>query len=102
MVNDPFKLQNPAQEALADFSRLRRFPGTPAEFWPAFLAAAGALIGAARAALILRDPKQPESWKKLGDWASNGHADRSVMTFTRQLTEIGERSLTQGSVILPL
>ena len=31
------------RQAIEELGRLRRFPGPPAEFWPAFMAAAGAL-----------------------------------------------------------
>jgi RND family efflux transporter MFP subunit len=79
------------RQALDELARLRRFSGPPAEFWPAFMAAAGRLIGACRGLLILRDPAQPDRLKKLSDWSANGHADRAVITFTRLAPELAER-----------
>lgn len=79
------------RSALDELARLRRFAGPPAQFWPAFMAAAGQLTGACRGLLILRDPAQPDRLKKLSDWSSNGHADRAIMTFNRMVAEIAER-----------
>src|SRR5437868_9296556 len=76
---------------LDELARLRRFSGPPAEFWPAFMAAAGNLMGACRGLLILRDPAQPDRLKKLSDWSANGHADRAVITFTQLAAEIAQR-----------
>jgi multidrug efflux pump subunit AcrA (membrane-fusion protein) len=87
---------------LKELARLRRFEGPPAQFWPAFIAAAGSLTGAHKAALIVRDKSQPPSWKKLGEWAPPGHADRSVTDFVRLLPEIGEQALEAGALARPL
>ena len=76
------------QQALAELSRLRRFAGAPAEFWPAYMAAAGTLVSASRGLLILRDSAQPDRLKKLSEWSGNGHADRSMLTFNRAMAEI--------------
>lgn len=85
--------------SLADIGRLRRFSGAPAEFWPAFLASAAAISGAARAMLILKDAKQEGAWKKLGEWNDGGAADRTVLSFNRTLVDFGERASRQGSLI---
>jgi RND family efflux transporter MFP subunit len=87
------------REALDELARLRRFAGPPAEFWPAFMAAAGGLAGACRGVLILRDPAQPDRLKKLSDWAANGHADRAVVTFTRSVAEIAQRCAEEHVVV---
>lgn len=78
------------RNALDELARLRRFAGPPAQFWPAFMAAAGGLTGACRGMLILRDPAQPDRLKKLSDWSANGHADRAILTFNRIVSEIAE------------
>lgn len=82
---------------LAEIARLRKFTGTPSEFWSAFLVAGAALAGAGRAALILKDT-QAGSWKKLGDWAEGNAADRTAVAFNRALVEIGEKCVAPGSV----
>lgn len=101
MVNNP-PSDGPLALALAEIARLRRFPGSPTEFWPAFLAAAAALSGAAKAVLILKDPNPPNAWKKLGEWTGGSHADRVVLNFTRQLADIAENCARLGGLILPI
>jgi hypothetical protein len=86
---------------LSDVAKLRRFSGTPSEFWPAFLAAAAGVSGAARALLILKDPKDG-SWKKLSEWSDGSHADRTTLTFNRHLIELGERAAREGNVSQPI
>ncbi|MGV3775040.1 MAG: efflux RND transporter periplasmic adaptor subunit [Verrucomicrobiales bacterium] len=83
---------------LAEIARLRRFTGPPAEFWPGFLAAAAGVAGAARAVLILKDAASSQ-WKKLGEWAGSNQTDRTVLTFNRQLVEVGERCIKDGNIV---
>lgn len=91
---DPFtELSSRAVEALTD---LRRFQGTPSEFWPAFVSAAARLIGASRGILILRDAAGPERLRKLSEWSVNGHANRSVLAFNRHIPELTEESIRTG------
>jgi multidrug resistance efflux pump len=90
-------LEDKFGRASAEVARLRRFSGTPAEFWPAFISAAGALANADRGILILKDPKE-NNWKKLSEWSQSGHADRTVLTFNRHVIELGQRALKEGSV----
>src|SRR4051812_29854387 len=87
------------RKGLDELTRLRRFTGPPAEFWPAFMAAAGHLTGACRGLLILRDPAQPDRLKKLSDWSANGHADRAIVTFTRMASEIAQRCAEDNSFL---
>jgi hypothetical protein len=86
---------------LDELSRLRRFAGTPAEFWPAFIAAAAAIAGAEKGVLILKDPKD-NSWKKLSESAGSAHGERSVLTFNRHLVELGQRSVENGSALISI
>jgi multidrug resistance efflux pump len=87
------------RDALEELGRLRRFAGPPAEFWPAFMAAAGRLIGACRGLLILRDPAAPDRLKKLSDWSANGHADRAVLNFTNLAAEIAHQCARDQSFL---
>jgi hypothetical protein len=86
---------------LDELARLRRFSGTPAEFWPAFIAAAAAVAGADKGVLILKDPKE-NTWKKLSESAASAHGERTVLTFTRHLVELGQRAAETGSAVLPI
>ena len=63
--------------SLSEVSRLRKFAGTPAEFWPAFVSAAADLIGADKGILILKDQKD-DNWKKLSEWSNNGVPDHAA------------------------
>src|SRR4051812_26133485 len=89
------------ERGLDEIARLRRFSGPPAEFWPAFIAAASAVAAAERGLLILKDNKE-NNWKKLSEWAQNGHADRTVLSFNRHLIEIAQRAAESGTVITPI
>ena len=95
MLAHESKDTSPLRRALDELARLRRFAGPPAEFWPAFMAAAGDLTGACRGMLILRDPKQPDRLKKLSDWSSNGHADRAA----KKVVKIIEKKVAPAPVV---
>src|SRR5258708_33181985 len=99
MLTNPVQQEAVIQAALGDLARLRRFSGPPAEFWPSFLKACSTLTGACKGMLLLRDPKQPETWRKMSEWSGDGHADRSIPSFMRLLIEIGERTSTAGAVL---
>ena len=84
------------ESALSEVTRLHQFAGPPNEFWPAFLAATGALIQANRGLLIARDPAQPDRLKKFGDWSDNGHAGRFMAAFNQILPALTEMCLKDG------
>ncbi len=95
---------NPEQQTtrgLEELSRLRRFSGAPAEFWPAFIAAASAVAGAEKGVLILRDAKE-NTWKKLSESAANSPGERAVLTFNRHLVEIGQRCAEGATALLAI
>jgi hypothetical protein len=89
-------------QLLAELSRLRRFNGPAAEFWPAFVAASGGLIGACRGALVFRDGDQPGRFKKAADWSSDGRAERATPTFVGALPEVAENCLKDGTCVRAL
>ncbi|HYE33599.1 MAG TPA: HlyD family efflux transporter periplasmic adaptor subunit [Methylomirabilota bacterium] len=95
MLSNPLVSEDAINRAMSELARLRRFSGSPAEFWPAFLGAAGALCGAAKATLALRDP-QANQWKKLSEWAGAGSNERVGLSFTRELINIAERAAREG------
>lgn len=89
-----------AEEAMAELSELRRFSGTPAQFWAAFLSASGKLCSATKATLVLRDPKQPDTWKRLGDWSGpESKNDRLNGMFTRRLVDAAKSCESNGALI---
>ncbi|HEV8542028.1 MAG TPA: efflux RND transporter periplasmic adaptor subunit [Verrucomicrobiae bacterium] len=90
-----------AECGLEEIARLRRFSGPPAEFWSGYIAAASGVAGADRGLLILKDNKE-NNWKKLGEWAQNGHADRTVLTFNRHLIEVAQRASESGTVLMAI
>ncbi len=96
MVSNASKPPHSLELPLAELARLRQFTGSAAEFWRAYLAAAAGLVGASRAILIVRDSKQPERLKKLGEWSDNGHADGVTPSFHQTLAELTENSCRSG------
>ncbi len=88
MLGDKTKPPEMLDTAIEALTGLRRFTGSPGEFWPAFLSASARLIGASRGILILRDASQPDRLKKLSEWSGNTPVDRSSSIFTRYLPEL--------------
>lgn len=84
--------------ALEELARLRRFTGSPAEFWPAFASALCALVGSPSGLLLLRDPAQPDKLKKLSDFSA-GKADRTVVTFHQSVTSLVQRCTEEGALV---
>ena len=60
-----------AAELIADFERIRRFNGPPAEFWPAFLEQAARLVGARIGLLLL---KGEAGWGRMSVWPARSGA----------------------------
>lgn len=87
---------------LGELRRLRRFAGAPAEFWPGLVAALSRLVGAHRGILIRRDPADSAKLYKLGEWAAEGHADRTVQSFLQCLPQLTDLCLKEGRGLLPL
>ena len=50
-----------------DLDEIRKFSGSPDQFWPAFLENAGQLVGAVRGFLLVK-MKEAESWKAFAVW----------------------------------
>ncbi len=68
------------ESVLSDLTRLRRFPGPPAEFWPTLVADLGRLAGAARGVLLLAGAAPTDGLRKLGEWSANGHAEPAAFS----------------------
>ncbi len=87
---------------LDELGRLRRFSGSPVEFWPALTSALARLAGGSRGLLILREPVEPVKLKKLGEWSRNGHASRASMAFNACLSSLAEESARNGHATVSL
>src|SRR5262245_54465524 len=76
------------EQVFAEVAELRRFAGAPDQFWPRYLAAAGRLVAASRAVIILRHPGEPPRLGKIASWAGDDKADRPVAVFNNKLSSI--------------
>ena len=68
---------------LEEASRLRRFSGPPAEFWPSLLSVMARMAEASRALLIVGQPALPDKLRKLGDWSQPGYSDPALIPFIK-------------------
>src|SRR5688572_8939819 len=84
------------QQVFTEVSELRRFAGPPDQFWPRFLAAAGRLVAASRANIILRHPGEPPRLGKIASWTSDDKADRPVAIFNSKLSAFAEETFKAG------
>jgi multidrug resistance efflux pump len=84
------------EQVFAEVSQLRRFAGPPDQFWPRFLAAAGCLVAASRANIVIRHPGEPPRLGKIASWASDDKADRPVAVFNGKLSAIAEETFKTG------
>lgn len=86
-------------KASAELLALRRFPGTPKEFWPRFLAACAQLAQADAAVLLLGKPGAAPRWVKIGDWNAGPGGAPNRTSFNAFLEQGAERALAEGSFI---
>jgi len=93
---------------LEEASRLRRFSGPPAEFWPSLLSVMARMAEASRALLIVGQPALPDKLRKLGDWSQPGYSDPALIPFIKgtpalavKALESGQAMETLGAGILP-
>jgi multidrug resistance efflux pump len=99
MAIDQPKPGGSAQLLLTELARLRFFSGPPADFWPAFLAAAATLTGARQAVLLLKGSEASGDWKKLGQWQTDQSGDRFSIVFSKRLAELAEDCLRAGELV---
>lgn len=83
-------------ERAAALAALRRFAGTPAEFWPALASALGQLCGASRAVLIVGNADQPKALRRLAEWTDGQPPDSVARAFTLALPGAVVRALRDG------
>jgi multidrug resistance efflux pump len=76
--------------AAQELSALRTFSGSPREFWPRYVQAAGALTGARKVVLLYLDPKAPQAeWRSLAEWSAGNAGPKPVAAFSAQLATLG-------------
>ncbi len=93
--------ENSSSRASAELSKLRRFTGPASEFWQKFLQGATELVGASRAVLAVREtkPQTAASWKKIGEYAGQNHAHRSVAAFVQSLVGMADQCALENVTI---
>ncbi len=87
------------QKPLGELLALRKFTGTPKDFWPRFLAASAQLASADAMVLILGSPDKKPRWTKIGEWTAGAGQPRLRTGFFSQLESAAERCLNEGSFI---
>jgi multidrug resistance efflux pump len=85
--------------AMAELAALRQFSGPAKDFWPRFLVAAAALVGADIAVLLLGHPDKEPRWTKIGNWESGGGLSRVRTQFTSRLEVIAVRGVADGTFV---
>ncbi len=100
MINESQKTAARLEKALADLVQLRAFNGTPAEFWPRFLAAVQQISLADKLLLLARKPAQP--WRRLMEWPADAGPSRMFATFSAHLDQFAAQAATDGSLLAPL
>ena len=82
------------ERIIESLERMRRYPGPPNEFWPAFLEGAARLVGAVFGLLMVQ---QEDSWKAMGIWPSRAPMAGRVPDLRHKMEEVAEASAHQGS-----
>jgi multidrug resistance efflux pump len=99
MSNDSTSCVTGLGERVAAVAALRRFDGSPAEFWPSLASALGRLCGAARAVLVVGNADQPQALRRLAEWTDGTAPDPVVRAFTRALPAAVVRALQEGESV---
>src|ERR1700722_15626590 len=84
-----------AEKALTDLAALRHFNGSPAEFWPAFLASALDLTGADKLTLLIR-PAPGQAWRRMLEWPAQPEPSRLFSIFAAQIEDFAGRAFSDG------
>lgn len=88
--------------AVRELSELRSFNGAPREFWPKFLGRLAAVASASKAVLLVQDPDQPGSWKRLGDWSAHVGPSKLLTVFHTRLETFATDCAKNGDSLLTL
>ena len=81
---------------LEEVSRLRRFSGAPAEFWPSLLSVMARLVEASRGLLIVGQAAMPDKLRKLSDWSLPGYSDPALVPFIKGAPALAVQALEKS------
>jgi len=96
-MSSPGPNPDPAASLLFnEAAQLRRFAGSPEQFWPAFLKLVATVAGAARAVLIRRDTADGR-WKQLSEWAPSEAPTPGLAVFRGALLSIADECNASGT-----
>ena len=87
---------------LEEASKLRRFSGPPAEFWPALVSVMARLAEASRGVLIVGQAALPDKLRKLSDWTQPGYSDPALVPFIKGAPALAVRALEVGQALEPI
>ncbi|MFM7804503.1 MAG: hypothetical protein ACKPGK_08420 [Verrucomicrobiota bacterium] len=97
-MSHPPQIPSPAgvSPLLEEASRLRRFSGPPAEFWPALVSVMARLVEAGRGLLIVGQAALPGRLRKLSDWTLPGYSDPALVRFIQGAPDLAVKALEAG------
>lgn len=97
-MSQPSPIHPPAgvPPLLEEASRLRRFTGTPSEFWPSLVSVMARLVGASRGLLIVGQAALPDKLRKLSDWTLPGYSDPALVPFIKGAPALAVKALETG------
>ena len=79
-----------------DLSELRRFSGSPDQFWPTFLENTARLVGAVLGLLLVK-MKEGESWKAFAVWPAKSPEFSRNPALTQKIEAVAEACSAGGS-----
>lgn len=85
MATEISALNEQQTAALKELNGLRSFTGPPREFWPRYMGALAGVTSASKSVLLVQDPAQPGSWKRMGEWSAQAGPSRLLTMFQTRL-----------------
>src|SRR5687768_13046758 len=82
--------------------QLRRFSGTPAQFWPSLLEATGLLSGAELAVLMRKGEGEAKAWQRVGVWPPGQVNSTAAQNFYRIASELADSPTNDEAALAPL
>jgi len=86
-------------KALRKLEQLRRFSGTPANFWQGLLEAMALISGARLGVLLRRTAAEPNTWRRMAVWPTAAAPDSSTQPFIRGLEEMANICVQQECAV---